>query len=266
MSKVKKFIKLLEEVEFSFPTKDIDVYPFNSAGAIDSLNRKLSSFGLEEIQLEDIVADDNNNVIVTFSDYSGNLLDVVFSCGEEGCVAIVVGKDSDKDDEDNIVVDLDPLGVPFVNTEKGPYINLLVLDWLNKATMETILIAGSLLDKAEKKDHVSRDAYGNLIVIPVEGYEFDVEQLTLENTINEENGEIYEVVYKVVVRGGKKVRRPIVRRLRKKRLTAKQKAGLRKASRTRKSPKSKAKRRKSAVLRKRLNLKPTKGRKGFRVG
>lgn len=266
MSRAKNLCSFLEdEEEFNFPTKDREVYPFNTDGAISSLERKLNSLGIEGIQIEDMEADDKGNIIVSFSDYDDNLLDVVFSCGEEGMSAIIVGENGDAESEDNIVVDLDPLGVPVVNTEKGPYINLLVLDWLNKSTIETILTAGALMDKKTPTQHIQKDAVGNLIIIPIptESYQFDIESFEKDLTINEN---LDEVVYKIVVRGGKKVRRPIVRRLRKKRLTAKQRAGIRKASRTRKSPKSKAKKRKSTLLRKRLHLKPGKSRRGFRVG
>lgn len=268
MSRATDLAKLLEETEsevgFTFPTDASQMYPFDIEGAKLSLNRKLVTLGIQGIQIEDMAADESNNIIVTFSDYENNVLNVVFSYDEEGASAIIAGEDKDLDDEENIVVDLDPLGVPLVSTPKGFYINMLVLDWLNKSTLETILIAGALLDPKPSASHYNKDAFGNLLVVPVESYQFDVERIEIDNAMSE--GKVDEVIYKIVVRGGKKERRPIVRRLRKKRLTPKQRAGIRKASRTKKTAKSKQKRRKSTILRKRLHLKPMKSRKGFRVG
>lgn len=275
MSRAKKLCELMDDTEvetdvepFAFPTEPNSLFPFDLENAKVVLTKKLDSLGITGIQVDDIESDEDCNIVVTFTDLDDNAVDVMFSYGEEGATATILDPESDKDDEDNIVVDLDPLGVPLVSTPFGEYINLLVLDWLNKSTMETILTAGSLLDKGCSNTSFQKDAFGNINIIPAEGYEYDIEKIELDNTINEvkENGEIVEVAYKVVVRGGKKVRRPIVRRLRKKRLTSKQRAGLRKASITRKSPKSKMKKRKSTILRKRLHLKPTKSKKGFRVG
>lgn len=269
MSRARDISKLLEETEgeeelFTFPTVPEQMYPFDASGAKLSLNRKLVTLGIQGIQIEEIEADEENNVVVTFSDFENNVLDVVFSYDEDGASAIIVGDDKDQDDEENIVVDLDPLGVPVVSTPFGFYINLLVLDWLSKSTLETIFIAGALLEPKASHSHYAKDAFGNLLVAPVESYEFDLEKIEIDSKMSE--GAIDEVIYKIVVRGGKKERRPLVRRLRKKRLSPKQRAGLRKASRTRKSAKSKMKRKLSLKVRKRLHLKPQKMRKGMRVG
>lgn len=266
MSRAKILNNLLEESgEFTFPTSAKEMFPVNVETAKVSLTKKLAMFGMENIDIESIEADEEGNIKVVFVDCEDNSLEVLFSYNDEdGACAIIVDPDGGKD-EDDVLVDLGPLGVSFISTPHGSYIDLMNLEWLNKSTMETILTAGALLDKKSSATNVKKDAYGNLMVIPAEGYSYDLDKIEVENSINE-GEEIVEVAYRVVVRGGKKVRRPIVRRKRRRRLSAKQRAGIRKSSRTRKTGKSKLKRRKSALLRKRLHLKPMKSRRGFRVG
>jgi hypothetical protein len=277
MSRAKALCELLDDTEdevvetpSSFPTLSDDQFPFDLTTAMTALSKRLTMLRIDGIQVDDMEADEDGNIVVTFTDYEDNSLDVVFNYGPEGACAIIVGDGGDVEDEDNIVIDLDTLGVPLVDTKVGPYINLMELSWLSKATLETILTAGALLDKTVniQQRSLTRDAVGNIIIAQSEGYEYDLESITLDESINEvlENGEIVEVAYKTVVRGGKKVRRPLVRRMRKKRLTPKQRAGIKKASRTKKGSKSKAKRKRSSMLRRRLHLHPVKARKGMRVG
>jgi hypothetical protein len=96
------------------------------------------------------------------------------------------------------------------------------------------------------------DAWGHRIVQPGD---------TLESF-----GIVDETTYKLVVRGGQKMKLPLVRRKRKKRLTPSQRAGIRKAVRTKKTAGSKRKLARSLKLRKRMKLKPRKNPRGFRVG
>ncbi len=104
---------------------------------------------------------------------------------------------------------------------------------------------------------VSLDAWGNVL---------GVDTAKVEKWVVRESNVIVEAAFKTVVRGGKKVRLPLVRRKKRRRLTSKQRAGIRLASRTRNKPANKRARAKSLLIRKRLGLKPKGTPRGMRVG
>jgi hypothetical protein len=163
---------------------------------------------------------------------------------EEGAAAIILDNDDDEEDGDVTVIDLEPLAPSMLKTPFGEYLNLSDLSWMNLATLLAIFQAGDMEVDNQMRAYQTLDAHGHVLLTP--------------DTTDE--------AFKIVVRGGKKMKLPLVRRKRKKRLTPNQRAGLRKAKRTKLTQASKRKRALSLKLRKRLNLKKTKTPKGFRVG
>lgn len=220
---------------------------------------QLARLNLEDVLVDSVQCDTEGNTFIDFAS-GDDLITVVFTHDEdEGACALIDDPESTDDDDDyTLVIDLDHLGASTMKTNFGTYVNLGELSWLTRNIMLTILDAGDY-DLAESpKEAKKYDAFGQ-ILNPSASAE---EAFRLEPYLNQ----IDEVAYKVVVRGGKKERLPIVRRRRKRRLTPKQRAGIRKAIRTRKSSASKMKRKRSLAVRKRLHLPQRKLPRGYRVG
>jgi hypothetical protein len=144
---------------------------------------------------------------------------------------------------------------PLLKTPWGMFLNLSDLSWMNLSVLKSIFTGGDYDFDSVVIGQTTLDAFGNVVSLDPGVIE------SVQRTVG-----VDETMYKVVVRGGKKVKLPLVRRKKKKRLTASQRAGLRRASRTRKSSASKRKRSLSIKARKRLHLKPGKSQRGYRVG
>lgn len=234
-----------------------------------SLEKRLVVLGITDVEIGDIVVDTEGNVAVDFISNEGDLLTIVFSYDDdEGCCALVHDGSLDDDDAYALVIELDAMNPSIIKTNFGTYMNMADLSWLSKNAMLTILDAGNydVSKSAEPaKQQYGYDAFGNLLQQPEATGESLDHELIKFSELKDDKG-ILDEAFKVVIRGGKRERLPIVRRKRKKRLTPRQRAGLRKASRTRRSSSSKLKRKRSLQLRKRMHLKPQARRAGYRVG
>ncbi len=149
---------------------------------------------------------------------------------EEGAIAII---EPDEDEDDFLTVDLSHFNVPIIKTPFGDYLDLLNLGWLNKTILRSML-------SALEVEHTENG------------------HLPFREELNE--------LTKIVVRDGKKIRKSLVRRKRKKRLTSAQRMGIRKGAVKRKAKMNQTnrKRKKSMLLRKRSKLK-TGNQKGMKV-
>lgn len=207
-----------------------DLMGFKDDAIKSSFEGILKKFGFDLITVDGVSAEKGGDTVVTFGDPEGQL-DVLFSYDEDdGGQATILDPDKDllDDEEDELdIIELDPLDPKLMDFGDGVMgLDLLNLKWLTEAAMQAILTVGDLIDT--QKDAGDGD----------------------------EEGEIQERSV-VVIRGGKKVRLPLVRKRRRRRLTAKQKAAIKRGARKRKA-KSGAisrKRKRSLKLRKRNNLK-----------
>lgn len=191
-----------------------------------AFEQRLEDFEFENITIDDVDHETSGDTVITFGDDEDEMVEVLFSYDEEdGALAIILDPEKDlTDDEDDEldIIELDPVEPKLLEWPNGDKsIDLVNLEWLTENTLQAILTVGDLIDDQE-------DAEGELD----------------ERSI-------------VVVRGGKKVRLPVVRRKRRKRLSSKQKRAIRKGVRTRKRKASQIarKRKRSLKVRKRSSLK-----------
>ena len=208
---------------------DITLPGFNPEVVLRNINQQLERLGYEGVTVSNVNSDHVGNIFVTFKDDEGNEMDTSFAFDENTGMPMVTLLDAE--DELNTIL-LDDKNLPATNTPAGLYVNFNDVSWLDGELLSTILgVEEPTESYVECKD--------------------DIEEIT-----------------KTVVRGGKKVRVKLVRR-KKKRLTPKQRAGIRKAARKRKrtakTATSKRKRAKSLKLRKRAKLKRTKGGSKLKV-
>lgn len=228
MSKVRD---LLSKVGGLFEIFANEVPSLDSEKIRDSFTKKFEDLGFDGVQVGEVQVYDDGNIIVEFEDFEGDEMAVLFGIDQdEGAYAVVLGDDLDDIDDiepegEIVEIDLSPLFPTEVETPFGKYLNLHDLGWFNKSSILAMLNIGDI------------DAN-------IEG-----------NSVEYQPDDRVEELYKVVVRGGKKVKLPLVRKKRKKVLTAKQKAGIRKGVLTRKKTASQAARKRKLSLKVRKNLK-----------
>lgn len=239
--------------------------PVDAESIKQEFDKKLADFGLDGISVTHVEVDYEGDTIIHFEDDEGDEIAILFTVDpEDGAQAVIL--DDDTSSEEVTMVDLDPLTPVLVNSQFGQYVNLSDLSWMNKSSLVSIFMAGDIgnddtVDVLRK--NVEVDAFGHQLSNPAESKGKSVE---IEVDEIREDNEIVEAGFKVVVRGGKRVRLPLVRRRRRRRLTQKQKAGLRKAQLTRRARRQQIskKLKKSLKVRKRLGVKKQKTR-GFKV-
>jgi hypothetical protein len=203
-----------------------ELFAPNEENAKISLNQAIENNGLEGVQAINVAVEYGGDAVVTFLDDEGSEMDVLFTYDEdEGAVAIQLDDAQDyfDNEEDDIdMVDLDPLEPKLMDYGDGNIgFDLTDLGWMNADALIAILNIGDFLgDKDDSKSEVS-------------------EAMT------------------TVIRNGKKVRVPLVRRRRRKRMTSKQKAAIRKGVRTRKKKRAQISRKlkKSLRVRRKLGVK-----------
>lgn len=245
---------LLEDLE------SIVLEPLSSESIATAFEKKLAQFGLDKVlQVMGAEVGEDGDVSVELMDKDDNTYVLVFIYDEkEGPQGFVLSdkdeakkskkkkaKKEENDDEDvELAFDLAPLNPSVVKTAFGDYMNMSDLSWLDQDTLMGMLMAAgcpigiAILPKAKQ------DEFGQFL-----------------------RNESMDEAFRIIIKGGRKVRVPLVRRLRKKRLTPRQRMGLRKAAMKRKlhSAQAMRKRRKSLALRKRLHLKPGKVPRGFKL-
>jgi hypothetical protein len=220
-----------------------------------AFQQRLSDFDIDNITVDEVTVDADGDILVFLSDVDGDEMLIVFIYDEdEGAMAII--QDDDEDAEDTVLIDLDALAPPIIKTAVGSYIDLTDLNWLNKSALTTLLQAGNVVDSEDEDEEEEPtkvpDPYG--YVLNNEDF-----QLTTEDEIMSESRKVY------VIRGGKKVKLAIVRKVRRRVLTGKQKTAIRKAVRSRKVKKAQIKRKlkRSLRIRKRLHVKRPKNLSRF---
>jgi len=232
--------------------------PFSMKSAIQTFNDRIDALGFEGVEVVDIDFDFENDIYVTFKDDDNDYMQAIFIFDEqEEESTIVIEPENENDDEEEVaVIDITPMSPPLLTSEMGVFIDLSNLNWMNKSLLEIIF-------KVSDLDYEGSQLYDG------EWPEYDYND---DDEDDEDNfGESKKItrtdeMMKTVIRGGKKIRVPVVRKRRKKRLTAKQKMGVRKGTMKRKAHKSQIarSRKKSLKIRKRSNLK-TGTPKGYKV-
>lgn len=209
-----------------------DVLAYSGDAIKAAFEKRLDKFEFDNIVIDDVIAEKGGDTVVTFSDNEDEVMEVLFTWDDdEGSLAIILDPDRDLlDDEDDELdtIELDPVDPKLLDNEDGTKsIDLINLGWLSENVLQAILTVGDLIDDQE-----------------------DAERDVSERSV-------------VVVRGGKKVRLPVVRRKRKRRLTPKQKSAIKRGAKKRKSRKGaiQRKRKRSLKLRKRSGLKSVKNKR-----
>jgi hypothetical protein len=219
---------------------------------------RIDRYDFDGITVDDVEINMDGSIEITFVDAEGDEMSVLFDYSDEdGVTATIL---DGEDDDEFIVIDLDPLTPPVVDMGINgiKYPKLDDLTWMNKSAMASLFVAGDLGSDGDPDldGHLSQIDIekrqmpkGWMYFKAVEGYAFT----------EEDESEIEERMV-TVVRGGKKVRIPVVRKVRRKKLTPKQKQAIKKAVRKRKMKAGQIarKRKKSLALRKRSGLKKNK--------
>lgn len=208
--------------------------PYDPDEALRAINDRLEKLGFIEVQVEDLSFDLDGGIVVTFSsDEEAMQVVFIYESGDSSVIIIDDEEDeySDDDESEIYVLDINSYNPPIIKALLGSYIDLRLTKWMTVSFFNSIFQAA------------------------------DLETEYVEDDGEEDLGEARKTY---VVRGGKKVRVTLVRRLRKKRLTPKQKSGYRKAVRSRKTKMAKINRtrKKSLRVRKRLSLKSGGKRRG----
>ena len=213
---------------------------------LDAMQKRMNRVGIEAITVERVDVDIDGEITVTYSDEEGDEMDIIFFYDQEdGAIALIA---DEEDDENWLIVDLDALNPPIVNTGVGKFIQMSSLEWMNKSAFQTLFQAGDVDDADDNQ--LSDNELGKGRVLP-DPYGYIGEDLLEDDEVILEARKVY------VVRGGKKVKLAIVRKVRRKILTGRQKGAIRKAVRKRKAQKHKIarKRKKALRVRKRMKIK-----------
>jgi hypothetical protein len=237
MSRIRKVLEQIDPALIGIDPEKIKV----------AFQKKIDKSDFEDVTVSEVDVDLDGDIIVTFEDGDGTDIDILFTYdSDEGTVAILI--DEPQNDEFT-TLDLDSLQPVLKKTQLGIYVDLQNLSWLNVSTLEAILRLGEFSEVEDDDDgREERDAFGHEIPGGTEPLKTEAVE-TPTDALWERS--------LVVVRGGKRVKLGVVRKRKKKRLTSKQKAGILKGVRKRKSKKGQIARtrKKSLKLRKRLNLK-----------
>lgn len=239
------------------------ILPFDPEDIKRAFERKLEQFDFDNVRVSDVDIDLEGDIVVSFEDFEGDEVSLLFQYDDEdkAILAFVLEDEDDEVGDEVLLVDLTALNPVVLDMDSlgVKYVNLTDLTWMNKSTMTSLLQAGEVgVDDDVQPAQKKQDAFGNMMTVDLGVLESAEE----ETELSERSA--------VVVRGGKRVKLPVVRRRRKKRLSAAQKAGIRKAAMKRKSKQSQINRnrKKSTKLRSRLKLKKAASgsRKKFKVG
>ena len=245
--KAKELLKLFE---------DHSLLPFSARGIKKAFAQKLEYLDIEGVVVEDVDIEMDGDIVVSFSDSEGDEVAILFQVDGDEIEAIVLDDEEFEGEEDEmLVIDLSPLNPSVYEVESLglKYLNLTDLSWLNKSALVSLLQAGEVGLDADDVDPSTqkKDPLGHKIDQDL-GYYESLDERSV-----------------VVTRGGKRVKLSVVRRKRRKRLTAKQRQGIRKSVLKRKAKKTQIqrKRKRSLNLRKRMGLKRQKAgfRKKFKV-
>ena len=187
----------------------------NTKDVVRAFNHKFGTLGIEGVSCDECEVDYEGMQTVYFVDETGDELAIAFYFDEESnaAEAMILHDPDEGTQEESLIIDLSPQSPPLIQTSVGTYVNLMNLEWMNLSTLKTLMQAGDV------------------------EYGYD------------EPEEKHEARMVTVVRGGKRVRVPIIKRKRIARLTAKQKAGFRKAARKRKAKKSQSSRKRKRSMR-----------------
>lgn len=204
-----------------------------------AISTRIDKLGFEGVIVQNVEVSPDGDVVVTFKDEGGNEMEVLFGVDYTGSVYAMV-LDAYGDDEEIVIVDLDPVSPATFENEFGSMsVDLINLNWLNTTTLDTIMRAGDIVAKISggkvasvDPDDVEPtgdefDAFGNKIIKQGD------ESYALR--VNSVKGCVYEKVMSRIVRGGKQLRLPILRAEAKCNLTFKQKESLTKAKKVSKS-------------------------------
>lgn len=213
--------------------------PFDKDTVKKAFQKMLDKFDFP-ISVIEVDNDFEDNILIELQDVDGDELTLIFTYDEDEGVEVIVIDDEDEEselgDDYVVVVDLDTYSPPIEKGNFGMRPALYDLSWMNKSTLASLLLAGDL-------------------------------DIKIGENFNDFDEYYIDERYKVAVRGGKKIKIPIVKRKRKKRLTPKQKAGIRKGVQKRKAKMSQTlrKRSKTMKVRRRLKIKKTEVPKGYKA-
>lgn len=215
----------------------------------NNLSKHILSLGFEGIFCDNVDIDADEGIVnIEFGDSEGDNIFVTFLVDEGNAMALISDDDEDEEDEpaETYVFELSTLMPPLVDTERGQFINFSDLSWLNKSALKTMFQIGEVgLDKEPSRMRASRDAYG--YVHRSQSDLFESEKVDESRMVR-------------VIRNGKPVRIPVVRKVRRKRLTPKMRMGIRKAVLARRKKKAITKRKfkRSLRIRKSQSIKTPK--------
>jgi hypothetical protein len=200
-----------------------------------ALATRIDKLGFEGVTIESVEISADGDVIVAFKDEENNEMEVLFGVDYSGSAYAMV-LDNYGDNEDIVIVDLDPVAPTVFENEFGTLsLDLVNLGWLNTTTVDTILRSGDIIaningipPEEEEVDSSNLDAFGNKIVNQSNGESFAVK-------INKIGEEVVERVISRIVRGGRQLRLPILRAESRVNLTFKQRESITKAKKESKS-------------------------------
>ena len=242
-----------ELVDYGFETDHSDMLGIDKDQIKSEFERLFSRYGIPNVGIEEVSSDLEGVITVIFTDGESEL-EVGFLVDEEdnnSVLAMIYDADEDLENEDTdyIMIDLSSLTPPVFQPEGMDefYVDLMNLNWLMKSALMSILASG-LDDDTIEMARNKTDGYGNVVSEPMVAESMNERSIT-------------------VIRGGKKIKTAVVKKVRNKRLTPKQKAGIRKAVMKRKSKKGEIqrKRKRSLKIRKSSGVTTPKLSKNYKV-
>ena len=276
VNKSKAFLNRLNEFNSMIP---IEIDSIKKA-----FEKRIEELDLDKLFVEEVKADGDGDLIVTFSDGSEDFMELLFYVDEtDRVLALVIDEDEDELTE----IDLSATGVSTLKGLFANFVNLGELSWVTSSIMKTLL-SFNHEDEVEERgysgpkigefvSHKDFEKTGKIVAknddtVFVEFEKDDcplILPMYITDLSNGRNDKYIDEQRKVtVVRGGKRERLPVVRKRHRRRLTPKERAGIRKGVKTRRSKKSQSdrKRKRSLRVRKRLKLKKSNvDKKKFRV-
>ena len=257
MKQKSKAAQMIEDLATAF-AMEADL---TNDGVKKEFEKRLKLFDFEGIQVDSVDIDHEGDVVVTFSDDDGSELEVIFLVDEGGEVLAIVTDTDDEDDESEvIIIELTSLNPSIIDVPgQASYVNLIDLSWMNRSTLRAILSAGdvdfAITGKSVEAGELPADSQFKWSPVP-SAFGEDFHYLD-----NDQEGVVSEGAFARVVRGGKVVRLPLVRRKRRRVITGAVRAGIRRATLKRKAKvvQSNRKRKKALRIRKRSSIQRRSG-------
>lgn len=117
--------------------------PVNSESVKSNLVNILNKHSIP-IGVDSVIVDIDGHIMVDFTDLEGDILRAIFTVDDDGYYCII-----DSDDEEYLVLDLEPMRPVIRKTYAGAYVDLTDSSWITKSLLKAIFSAGTFDNPSE---------------------------------------------------------------------------------------------------------------------